>query len=263
MSIIQEIHKLKRQIDSYQSETAHSYLTYFLSLPALRAFYPMSVVNSSGNAADVSGNGLVLTNNNTSTFSYDNLAPTVNFNGTTQYLSRADAADIEVSGGEGFVSSAANGLTVGGWFRFDVIGTNKGIIGKYTSTGNQKSYVIIQDTTSVIFRVSSNGSSNTSATYSSALPIDTWVFLVLRLTPSTELSGFVYTSGVITEVTNTTSIPATVFGSTAVFSIGAADVTGALDYIDGKASLCFLCAAALSDATISSLFQATRALFRI
>ena len=60
--------------------------------------------------------------------------------------------------------------------------------------------------------------------------------------------------------TQLVGVPASLFNSNAELRIGSAT---ALYPLDGRASLCFLCAAYLSDATIRALFGQTRGLFRV
>lgn len=98
-----------------------SVISQFLALPVLRGFWPMSAVShtAADQARDISGNGNHLTNNNVSTFGYEStsLIPQVSFNGTTQYLSRADAGGgdwADIIGTETYVGAAKRGLTSGG-----------------------------------------------------------------------------------------------------------------------------------------------------
>ena len=91
---------------------------------------------------------------------------------------------------------------------------------------------------------------------SSAITLSAWHFAVMRFTPGTEVLLFVDGTG----YTDAVGVPATIFNSTAAFAIGRPGSLNAY-YMDGRASLCFLCATALGIGTIRSLYQQSRALF--
>ena len=81
--------------------------------------------------------------------------------------------------------------------------------------------------------------------------------MVGRFIPSTEIAQFF--DGVFYK--NTSSIPASIFNSAANFVVGGSSGGGSL--MEGRASLVFLCVAALSDGILSSLFQQTRGAFGV
>jgi hypothetical protein len=84
---------------------------------------------------------------------------------------------------------------------------------------------------------------------------NSWGWIVGRFTPGTELAIWVNE----TKTVNTTTIPASIFSGTSPFHIGNGDGNA----LDGAVSLQFLCASALSDAVINSLFHQTRAMFGV
>jgi hypothetical protein len=235
-------------------------LASFMALPGLVGFWPMSSVQrSTGNAYDLSGQGRTLTYNGNPAYSYYNgLMPYIDLDGTGDFLSRADETDLDILGNESIYTTGAAGLTLGGWFWADTLGVGSaGLIGKYTTTGNQRSYLlfVVSSTVGPAFIISGDGTATDSATHPSAVATGGWFFAVGVYIPSTSVSIFVNS----TKTTNSTSIPATIFNSTAALQIGAFSAGTAL--LDGRAALCFLCANALSDELITSLYSQSKPLF--
>lgn len=241
-----------------------------LALPALRAFWPMSAVDyTNPQCKDIAGGGYHLTNNNTATFGYSPglLVPCVYLNGANQYLSRADGGVgnwADVTGTEAYVENtavAARGLTLGGWFRIDTfpgVGLYEYLIGKWGAAPNLSYLLCLYDTDDVLFIVRNAGLGVNIIAQYSGLSANTWYQFVGRFVPSISASVFVNAA----ETAQAVNVPASVPDSTANFVIGA-DSPGTGYFFDGRASLCFLCAAAHSDAIIRSLYQQTRAAFGV
>ncbi len=235
-----------------------------LALPALRAFWPLSSVDytTADRARDIAGAGYHLTDNNTVTFGYDQLAPYAALDGINQYLSKADGGAAnwaDIIGTESYIVAAQRGLTLGGWFYFDnAAGANEHLLGKVNVTvGNQRSYRLIRLGTGFVrFEMSVDGTAITTAPIAGP-GAGVWCFFAGRFDPSTEVK--VWYNDVT--ATNVAAIPATIFDSIAQFTIGARD--GPSQFLDGRASLCWLCAAALSDSLITALFQQTRKLYNV
>lgn len=218
----------------------------------------MSAFNASGHAYEISGQNRTLTYNGNPTYNFTGLVPYVEFDGAGDYLSRADEAGLDILGTESYVAGGARGLTIGGWFFFDGTLRNDILIGKYTNASGG-GYVIQKIATGDVIQFHiSDGASLFSSAASSAVSASTWYWVVGRFTPSTELTVFLNQK----DFPNTTGIPAAIGNNSDVFEISGAN-NGSLQLLDGRASLCFLCAAALSDAIVSSLFNATRGLFRV
>lgn len=239
-------------------------LASYMALPGLVGFWPMSSVQrSTGNAYDLSGQGRTLTRNGNPAYTFFNgLVPYIDLDGTGDFLSRADETDLDILGdGEGgvFTNPGAAGLTMGGWYWIDTTGADRIFASKFNVTGNQRSYIIYRDEVATVYRfiVSSDGTATTSVDSSVATATGTWIFAVGRFTPSTEIAVFINS----TKDINTTSIPASIFASTAGFLIGAASAGAVL--LDGRAALVFLCANSLGDDLISSLFSTSRILFEV
>lgn len=265
-SLVREIDQIERRLDDLEEEIGsteilkvgeHSWLhtfSLFRGLPILRDYWPMgSVAYTNPQALGTNGNHL--TNNNVSLFGYDGLAAYVEFNGTTQYLSKADggvANWADVTGTESYVVPAQRGLTLGGWFQFDVAAAaEENVIAKWGGAG-QRSYRIARLAAgSVLAFVSVDGTAVVTAT-SAVAPVATWIFLCLQYDPGAELAIWVDNA----KVANVAAIPASIFDSTAAFMIG--NNTAGTGFMDGKASHCFMCAGRLSDGFITMLFEQSR-----
>ena len=235
-----------------------------MALPALRAFWPMSSVDYTvaSRARDVSGGGYHLSDNNTPLFGYDQLAPYAGFDGINQYLDRADGGAAnwaDITGAEAYVAPKAGGLTLGGWFYIDALtGVTQGLSGKWDSGGvNQRSYLLSYlNGGAPQFLISTNGAASQTVT-AGAVALDTWFFAVGRFTPSAEIAVFVND----VKTTNVAGIVATIFDSTAPFGIGAFSTWS--NWLAGRASMCWLCASALSDSIITALYHQQRKMYNV
>lgn len=258
-----KIHDLERRNRAIESAdlTADELLSaaMFLSLPGLRGFWPMSSFNEAGNAYDLSGQGRTLTNVSTSLYNYDALAPYIEFDGTADYLRRADEAGLDILGTEAYINATARGLTLGGWFWVDdTTGAAQTFMSKLSGGGVNRSYflVYLDPATRIQFGVEATGGAGvTVATSVATVSFQSWYFLVGRFdTPN-------HTVWVNDVALTVGGGPVGINSSGANFEIGAWQ--GVNDLLDGRASLCFLCAAALSDATVMSLFHQTRAIYGV
>jgi hypothetical protein len=245
-----------------------SVVNRYLCLPALRGFWPMSSMDytAASRCIDLSGQGNHLTENGTAnqpSWNYAGLIPYTDFDPTdNQHFSRADggvANWADVTGLEAQVAGAAQGLTVGGWFWLDDATANRELIAKWTGVGNQRAYRILytQATNTFNFILSSNGALTTNVASSVTPSTGRWFYVVGTLIPGTEQS--IYVNGVRDDFG---SGIASINDSTSQFEIGAVN-TGTTNFLDGRASMAFLCAAQLSDTIILSLFEQTRAMFGV
>lgn len=219
-----------------------------LALPNLRGFWPMSSADNTGAMYDMSEQGRTLTwVAPVATGVYSNRVPYSEFNATSN-LFRADEAGLSITGS----------LTFGGWFWVDSsVAASEFFITKWNGTGNQRSYVLqLLAGGAIRFLVSVDGVAPTIFDTTGTITPNSWNHIVAQFNPSTSM--IVWINGV--SQTFTTSIPASIFDSTAVFRIGALDGS-ATNILDGRATLCFLCAAAAPDALIQELYAATRGFF--
>lgn len=232
------------------------------ALPGLRGFWPMSAISSAGNAFDQSGNARTLTYNGNPTYDYDGLAPYIRFDGAGDYLSRTDEAGLDITGTETYVAAGHRGLTLGGWFRpednasADVLMCKYGAIGHYSYLLYARGDIANDP---VLFYISDDGTNIDNVTSASGYTVNEWQFIAGRFNDSD--TGEEQAVWINDEKTTDTTAMASINNSASDFCIGASSTGGAL--YTGRASMCFLCAAALADATIWAIYQHTRALFKV
>lgn len=229
-----------------------------LGMHGLVGFWPGSTTDNSGQMIDKSGNANHLTLNGNPVFKTDNLYSYVEYDGTGDYHSHVDAAIFRITGTETYIDSGSRGLTIGGWVYFtNASGTAEFISSKWGAAG-QRSYRLFREAAGTIsFEVSVDGTATTTVTSTDTPAQATWVFLMARFDPSTELKIWVNDN---TDV-NTTSIPASIFNSAASFQISGR--LGTTSLLTGRVMYPLLCSAYNSDAIIGNLFQQTRGLFNV
>lgn len=262
---------MKREMDNIRSTPSHPWISTatgaYLSLLGLRGFWPLGALNASGYPTDLSGQLRTLTNNGPSEGGVvaGYTAPYLKFDGSNDYLSRADEAGLDILGTETHILSAFRGLTLGGWFLAAngslPPASTKGLMAKYLTTGNQRSYRlhIASASSSPTFVISVDGTATTSVTSSRTLAEEIWYFIVGRFDPSTSLDIFV--SG--TWNNNVAAIPASIFNSTEELNISAYSTGLAASRFNGSVSHCFLCAAYLPDEVVETLYEITRGMFGV
>lgn len=233
-------------------------LASYMALPGLVGFWPMSSVQrSTGNAYDLSGQGRTLTYNGNPAYTYFNgLVAYIDLDGTGDFLSRATETDLDIQGSETIYTTGAAGLTIGGWFWADSVAGAPSFIGKHDNASAAGSAYLLYLVSGAPNFIVYNSTNLFDAVSGTTLTAGTWYFVVGRYTPSTEVAVFVNSNKAV----DTTSIPASLNAVAAAFQIGAR-AGGSL--LNGRAALCFVCANALGDDLISSLFQSSRVLFSI
>jgi hypothetical protein len=253
-----------------------SAVSCYLQLPVLRGFWPMSGSSSAGSAVDMSHIGLNLTANGAFVYTCGGgdsigpgtngrqfgLAPAVNLEATSAWLSFANNANLDITGLDGFVTPSLRGLTLGCWIWIYPVtpGNFLGAVAKANFAGNQFSYALGMGAAGATasFLVSATGNPGTSlvaVNSPGALPQEQWVFLAARFDPSTESAIWVDKEKTV----NTTAIPASIFNSTAPFTVGRMESTGRA--LPAFYSNVFLCAAAVPDFTINALYEQTKAMY--
>lgn len=248
---------------SYDSSFAwESLCSSYLALPVLRGFWPMSSIGGSGQAMETgSGANRLLTNVNTA-LALAWPQPAMYFQtGNSEYLYAVDASPYDILGTEAYVHTSYQGLTIGAWVYFDAIGQDHGLIGKWSVAAGNRSYLLYVSSGNIFtFLVSVNGTDIIQVTHTTTAAADQWYFVVGRYDPSTEVKIWVNDIAVI----NTTSIPAALHNGNADFQIGAYGTNGVSvdDYMEGKVSCGFLCAAMLPDNIIRRLYYRTRPAFQ-
>lgn len=145
------------------------------------------------------------------------------FNAATDKLEIADNASLSITGA----------LTINSWAKINTkpASTKYVVFGnKWLTTGNQRSYQFIlynnAGTYTIFPLLSSNGSAATSGSYNYT-PDTNWHMYSMVFTPSTSIK--LYIDGLLV-YTDTTSIPASIFDSTAPLQIGS-DGNGSSDTV--------------------------------
>ena len=239
---------------SFAWESAISAAMY---LPALRGLWPMSSWGTSL-VYDLSGNVLSLTNSGAQADASNGNIPCANFaSAGSDRLYRSDEAALDILGTEAYVTSAYRGLTMGTWLRATTSPADMMIMGKWAYSGNERSYNLRFNASSQpAAYISVDGTASTIEAHSTAVVHSEWHFVCMRFDPSANLAIWLDDN----KEENTTSIPASINNSTADFEI--ASFNNGESYFDGRISLAFLCAAALSDAAVRRLYYRTRPAFQ-
>lgn len=236
------------------------------ALPGVVGVWPGSTPAATGDLVDKSGNGLTLSARNTPTFGRDTnlLAPYVGLASVgSQYFDRADEVITSILGTETHIASGVRGLSMGGWFRSDTLGSLQGLMGKDNSGGSQAGYRLVKTAGNLVqARVCSNATcaSSAEATTTGAVTSSTWYFAAMTYLPSSALNVFLGTADGLEKASDTSSVPAAIFDNTNAFEIGR---TSAGNYLNGRASLCWLSQAALLDEHIQVIFALSKALFNV
>lgn len=235
---------IKRTDIPHHSAMLNSFL---LNMLHTRAVYNMSSVDNIGDVYDMSGQGRKLTNTNF-TFNVDLVTPYGSINAGR--LLRGDEVGYQITAD----------LTLLALCRFsETTGAVECVEAKWGIAGN-KSYQLVRNTSGYgVFSVSSNGTAVTSVTGTYVIPNDQWVLMVGIYTPSTSMDLFTIpflTNGVNVDTykyTNTTSIPAAIFNSTAPFTIGSNGIGG--EQLKGDVMHSGLYATAQFDRVVFSIYE--------
>lgn len=247
----------RRYESSFAWRTACS---MFQALPGLRGFWPMGVVAGGGEARDQSGLNRILSYNGNPVYDYDGLIPFIRFDGTGDYLSRTDEAENSITGTESYIGTP--GLTLGGWFRPEDDATAQSLISKWGGVGNYSYSLSLQGGVAgdpVYFTMSDDGTNTSSVASTTGYSASTWQFVAGRFNDSN--TGEELAVWLNDEMTTAATARASIFDGNGDFNISGQN-SGSNLYT-GRASMCFLCACALDDATVWAIYQLTRALFRV
>lgn len=220
----------------------------FIRLPGLRGYWPMSAVDNVGAARDHSGNGMKLNPTGTPVYGFDGDAYVESGSGTNYLTTPAPLP--QVTGLEGWIETSTRGMTLGGWFNVRAVPSSSSGYVSLWGTAPQRSYSILWNTAGfTTFFASGDGTALVQV--NQVLPsILTWVYIVARFTPGAEIALFVNRS----KVTNTTSIPASLFPSSFQFEVGRYDNNNAR-ILRCRHRDVFLCATSLDDDVIARIFS--------
>lgn len=145
------------------------------------------------------------------------------FDGTGDYVSAADHADFEIGSGD---------FTIACWVRFNSFTNSPMIMGKWTATGNQRSWYFqvnssADPATSITFRISTDGSTSAAVTETTSLNTGTWYHLAV-----TRTGGKIYLFVDGTLLGTGTANTDTVYDGTAILEVGSINA-GTANNLDG------------------------------
>jgi hypothetical protein len=232
-----------------RSATPAMALAEYQALPELRGLWPMSSVNEGGHILDLSGQGRTLTNNGGAGRSVTPAgAPFVSLNGTSQYLSRADEAGLDITGN----------LSLGAWIYLTALPAVAGcVVGKITGAGNAYRLQVVNVGGVGYLDFIVTGATEVSARSAVPVPVGQWVLVGGLFSPSAYVISRVNTSAAV----NVTAIPASLNNVAAPFTVGA---MGFPDYyLPGYVSLPVVCAAQIPTERWNGLYEAGRHLFGV
>jgi hypothetical protein len=179
----------------------------------ITAYWKMD--EASGTRQDATASNIDLTDNNTVLAATGRINDGADFEeANDEYLSVADGGGVDPSGA----------FTFSFWIKYEEVpgsGVDDGWVGKWNSTGNQRSVAIggynNAGTQQAYFLVTGNGSSNIGAFTNSGISAGNWYHIVAIYSPSTYVDLYVNNS----RIQNTTaSVPASIFNGTAEFRVG-------------------------------------------
>lgn len=223
----------------------------FTHLPGVEGYFPGGTVDGSGRSVNLIDDGENLSETGSCEICYDGDACRRVGDGVA-YLSNSGGFDI--TGTETYVEAGLRGLTMGGWFLVDIGPPSipAGMVGKYGPATDYGYVILMQATDKMLFAVSGNGTTAV-AVEASTSPVDgEWHFIAARFTPSTEIAIFMDEEKDV----ETTSIPASLNVATEDFEVGRYSGNNALIQEMLFRDL-FICRAALSDALVERIRQAS------
>jgi len=235
--------------------------SFYQALPVLHAFWPCGAQKRGPNdyyIQDIACNYNLTTVHNP-LFGYEALRPYVDFDGANDYAYYLDDAQFDILGNAEI--AAQPGLTLGCWIYPErAAATPEYILAKYDQAINLSSAYYIKRTGGGALEMSvTNGAIVTFAPSASLIRQNVWQFVAGKFIPSTSLTAYLSTAVGSLEATPTATAIATINNSAYNFTMASDRVPS--NYFDGKISLAWICASALSDTMINALYQLSRPLF--
>lgn len=241
----------------YEPNFAWACAGAYQQLMGLRGWWSMGAVNDVPEAVDGSGQGRHLSQTGDVQFRSWDLAPYVYLNGN-KWLYRLDEAGLDTLGSDWF-HLADNGMAAGGWVYFTRAAGNLEVIaGKWGAAGN-RSWLLTRDVAGTITYTAVDAGGASTATSTTVTAANRWYFVAGRLRraaadPNPGLDVFVDRDGISTPIAMGALI-----NSNANFTIGA--TAAGANSMQGYVSNAFLCAAAINNLQMASLYEMTRALY--
>ncbi|MEI7511178.1 MAG: LamG-like jellyroll fold domain-containing protein [Candidatus Peregrinibacteria bacterium] len=174
--------------------------------------------------------------------------------------SGSEATALSFTGSQILSSSSANfnlagDFTFGAWVKIPAVGTEEAVMGKWNTSGNQRSYLLkILADGKVAASLSPNGIAETTVTSIGALPANTWHFVAGRYN-GTRLDVFI--DGVLEA-----NVPATgaLFSSSSSFVLGASGSNKGLPFT-GNIAFPFIANQAYSNTQMQEIVNVSSSFF--
>lgn len=259
-------HRLEPNFAARASHALHEYL------PGLDVYYPLAEIRDGGVAGwyspDRGDGGMNLSLGGEGAqpevgIETGGLFARTYFNSVGgAYLYRADNPLFEFAAN--YTTAADVGLTIGAWVKLSSNQANQAIISKYTTVGNQRSYLLrVLNTGIATFLISDNGVATYSVnatTYNAAHGAvwDKWVFVVGRYTNFGARAISIAVNNYWD--TNAVGIPGTIFNGTAQFEIGSS-VSGSTWFAQGYISNAWKCRMYLPNRIVQYAYEQQRAMY--
>lgn len=245
----EEILRLQHERSELGAAAFFTPISAFLTLPHLRAFWPMSSADEQENVYDISGQGRTLSKQGSPILKNLGFTPYADLDGNG-YYQRTDEAGLSIT----------DELTIGSWVYLRSGFSDVLYLGKMAASGSGNlSYGLhaatVIGTERFQLHISDDGSNDETVHVEPVEPLDAWNFVVGRF--SNQSSAIYCNTQKVSDTPNATGI----YDGTAAFELGRARYTGVTTYLDGLIAYPFLCASRLSDTVIANIFQATRAIF--
>lgn len=248
------------------SRPADAYATY-RATPGLRGLWICGAVGDSGNIPDESGQGRTLTR--TGSPQYHRLINSAGLetyitylelvSSTSDYGTRATESGLSPTGTEAYIGTT-KGMSAGIWYSPTDIGVAHNLLGKYGAAGQRSWYIQRTTSNTLQFGMSGNGTLTTTVTSANTTAAGSWYYVGATYIPSTSLTVYINNYGAIgrplVATINTTSIPASMFSSTAAFTLGTlATLAG---FTNGKVAYAYFAISALPAAWHTHLYTNSR-----
>jgi len=246
----------------------------YLSLPALRVFYPFTAAERDSTATQIKdlANGLDMTQHGCQ-FGWIDAdldgqyqVPVLNLGAaSTDYADRADNAILNVSGSESNLISFSRGLTAGVWVQHIDFGTaDESIFCQWDQNTLANRAWIIRNTSTPDIRVTIYDGTTTYTAIKTATVAEinnSWHFLCLQWSPAAYYDVLrIWVDDQYAEI----NPGATALNNSAGnLSLGADFIAGSPQrYFEGRLAMAFMCGCNIGGDTIENLYRATLPMFR-
>lgn len=242
-----EVGRLYQPIKAIAEAMSAARAKIFLELPGIIAWWPCGPGGGTGWAEGTVGNRSLQPNGNHK-FGYDGNPYLDLPGGSGNYM--VASGFPACLGSESWIDASLQGLTIGGWFYPDSLGsTNVGLISKQGGSADE-GYLINTRNLGARFAIGVTPTTLMITPYRTGMANFTWSFVVGRFIPSTEICCFVDGSkGLISS-----GVPAAIVDAVQGFEVGRYDNNNARVF-NGRCRDLFICQSALSDDLIEEIRQ--------